>query len=234
MEVFQSCSDREQEYRVLNEMGKIVEDGKLHAGHLIPDASDIHFLDVSPELVLTEAKRLNLISESTYRNIIVLQKEETNRFKTNAEVVPNSNPRLVDNVNTFGKSFEPGKICYFMNRFIITWEFNDKISRGALSDICTCGIDHNTGPEVRNMCESDWLYLAELSKYSPSSAVQQLGATSLSEMEQMMEKRTPCLDYASVSAQKALRLLKYIPVAARRSLPVLVNQQGQLRSIPVS
>ncbi|KAF7819811.1 tRNA(Ile)-lysidine synthase [Senna tora] len=249
MEVFQSRSDQEQECSVFYELEEIIEDGKYHARQLVPNASNVHFLDVTPEFVLTEAKRLNIISESTYRNIIVLQKEETNRFKSKAEVTTNSNKKHeVDFVTTFGKLFELGNICYFMNRFIITWELNDKITGGAFSDFFTyskdlggesqnyccvsCVVGHNTRPEVRNMCESDWLYLAELSKHPPSDDFQLQGTTSSSEMGQMMEKRTPCLHYASVSAQKALLLLKSIPVAARRSMPVLVNQKGQLLSIP--
>lgn len=248
MEVFQSRSNREEEYCVSNELGKIIEDGKLHASHFIPDASDVHFLDVIPELVLIEAKRLNIISESTYRNIIVLQEEEANRFRSKPDVTEPKHE--VDVVCTFGKSSKPEQICYFMNRFIITWKLNDKIAGGASSDLLTCGMDsggeswncccmfcvvsHNTGLKARNMIESDWLYLAGLSKHRCSSNFQQQGAISSIGMEQMMEKRTQCLHYASVSAQKALPLLKSIPVAARRSLPVLVNQQGQLLSIPVS
>ncbi|GJX15114.1 hypothetical protein Tco_0206872 [Tanacetum coccineum] len=42
-----------------------------------------------------------------------------------------------------------------------------------------------------------------------------------------------CSDYVRVLAQKALLSLKSIPVAARRSLPVLVNPEGQVISIPL-
>jgi hypothetical protein len=53
-------------------------------------------------------------------------------------------------------------------------------------------------------------------------------------MEQISEKRSLHLENLELSAQKALEVLKSIPVAARRSLPVLVNHQGLLLSIPVT
>ena len=90
MEFFESYSYGEQEYGVANELGKIIDDAKSHANHVVPDASDVHFLDVKPEFVLTEAKRLNIISESTYRSILVLQKEETDHFRSKAEVISDS------------------------------------------------------------------------------------------------------------------------------------------------
>ena len=244
IEVLQSCSHRDQEYHVATELRKIVEDQKSYANRLVPDASDVHFLDVTSERVLTEAKRLNLISESTYRNILVLQKEETSRFKSKAEAISNSESKCDVEIDTMiGKSLQPGQQCYFMDRFFLTWKLNDNIAGDALanSDIdlsgenCCCMssvVDHNAALKVRHMIESDWLYLANLSKYPPSNDLQQLEVMSTNGTKQM--EKTSCLDYARASAQKALLLLKSIPVAARRSLPVLVDQQGHLLSIPVS
>ncbi|GKC20088.1 putative tRNA(Ile)-lysidine synthetase, partial [Tanacetum coccineum] len=47
-----------------------------------------------------------------------------------------------------------------------------------------------------------------------------------------LEKNSLCSDYVRVLAKKGLLSLKFIPVAARRSLPVLVNPEGQVISIP--
>ncbi|KAJ1377455.1 hypothetical protein SESBI_48887, partial [Sesbania bispinosa] len=251
MEFFESCSYGQREYCVANELGRIIEDEKSYANHLLPEASDVQFLDVNPDLVLTEAKRLNIISESTYSSILVLQKQETSRFRSKDEAISDSaSNHGVEIVTTFSKSVQPGKCCYFMDRFILTWKLSDKIDRDALSDLVdydmdfngegwsfsckSCVVDHSKVPEVRHMIESDWLYLAELSKYPLSKNIPEYGVISVNGPKQMMEKTAPCLHYASVSAKKSLPLLKSIPVAARISLPVLINQQGQLLSIPVS
>ncbi|KAK7314467.1 hypothetical protein VNO77_32992 [Canavalia gladiata] len=244
MEFFESCSYEKHKYCVANELEKIIEDEKSYASHMLPDASDVHFLDVDPELVLTEAKRLKIISESTCNSILVLQKKETAHFRSKTEAISESASKHVVDIIPSDKSLQPGQFCYFMDRFILWWKINTKIDRDALSDLvdydmdlssfsCTsCIVDHNEVPQVRHMIESDWLYLAELSKYSISKNFLQHGVTSMNGTKQMMEKTDTCLHYASVLAKKALRLLKSIPVAARRSMPVLINQQGQLLSIP--
>lgn len=248
MEFFETCSNRQQEFCVANELGKIIEDEKSYANHLVPDASDVHFLDVNPELVLTEAKRLNIISESTYNSILALQKQETDRFRSKSGAISDSaSNHKVDIATTFGKSLQPGQCCYFMDRFILTWKLNDNIDRDRPSDLVDYHIDLSgegqnfccsscvdTVLEVRHMIESDWLYLAELSKYPLSKNFQEYGVMSVNGHKQTSEKTAPYLYLASVSAKKALFLLKSIPVAARRSLPVLISQQGQLLSIPVS
>ena len=233
---------------VANELGEIIEAEKSYANHLVLDASDVHFLDVNPELVLTEAKRLNIIGESTYNSIFALQKQETAHFRSKTEVISDSASK--HGVTPFSKSLQPGQFCYFMDRFILTWKLKNNIDNDELSGLvdyemdlgeetrslcCTsCVAGNNKVPEVRHMIESDWLYLAELSKYPLSKNFPQYEVESVNGTERIMDRTSPCLHYASVSAKQALRLLKSIPVAARRSLPVLINQQGQLLSIPVS
>ncbi|KAK9947679.1 hypothetical protein M0R45_003292 [Rubus argutus] len=86
--------------------------------------------------------------------------------------------------------------------------------------------------EVRNMSEQDWLYLANLSKSHTSENLQEQSNTLDSKVEKRKEETYTCLDYARLSAQRALQSLKTIPAAARRGLPVLVNSQGLLLSIP--
>lgn len=248
MEFFKTCCDGQQEYCVANELAKIIEDEKSYANHLVPDASDVHFLDVNPELVLTEAKRLNILSESTYNSILVLQKQETDRFRSKTGGISDSaSNHKVEIATSFGKSLQPGQYCYFMDRFILTWKLNDKIDRDGPSNLVDYGIDLSgkgqsyccsscvdTVLEVRHMIDSDWLYLGELSKCPLSKNFQECGVLAVNGRKQTTEKTTLYLHYASVSAKKALVLLKSIPVAARRSLPVLISQQGRLLSIPVS
>ncbi|MED6110044.1 hypothetical protein PIB30_039310 [Stylosanthes scabra] len=240
LEFFKSCSYGETEHGVADELVKIIEDEKSYANHVVPDASDVHFLDVNPEFVLIEAKRLNIISESTYRSILTLQKEETDRFRSKSDAISNSALNYeAESFSTSGKSLQRGQFCYFMDRFILTWKLVNKFDGDSLSDsvnngmdsagetgkFCSssCVIGSNMVLEVRHMVESDWLYLAELSRYPHCK---NLPPT------QITKKTDPCLQDASASAKRALPLLKCIPVAARRSLPVLVNQQGELASIP--
>ncbi|KAI3524617.1 hypothetical protein L1887_03276 [Cichorium endivia] len=74
---------------------------------------------------------------------------------------------------------------------------------------CDCVSGQYSVMEVRHMVDDDWLYLSKLSK-----------------------SENLCSDFVKVSALEALRVLKSIPVAARRSLPVIVDPQGQILSIP--
>ena len=137
-----------------------------------------------------------------------------------------------------------------MDRFILTWSLKNKIDEDELfglvdyemdlseeaSNFCctSCVVGHTKVLEVRQMIESDWLYLVELSKYPLSKNFIQYEVKSVNETKQIMDRTSPCLHYASLSAKQALPKLKSIPVAARRSLPVLITEQGQLQSIPVS
>ncbi|CAI8594757.1 unnamed protein product [Vicia faba] len=249
MEFFKTRSFGQQEFCVINELGKIIEDGKSYANHLVLDSSEIHFLDVNHESVLDEAKRLNIISESTYSSIRILQKQETDRFRSKVGAISDfASKHEVEVVTTLGKSLQPGKSCYFMDRFILIWKLNDKIDTNLVSGLVdydmdfsrdsqnfccsSCVVGHDQALEVRHMIESDWLYLAELSKYSLLENFTEYEDMSAKGNTKMMEKTALYLHYASLSAKKALVLLKSIPVAARKSLPVLINQDGKLMSIP--
>ncbi|CAK8534027.1 unnamed protein product [Lathyrus sativus] len=245
MEFFETRSSGQREFCVINESRKIIEDGKSYANHLVLDSSDIHFLDVNNESVLDEAKRLNIISESTYSSIRGLQKQETDRFRSKVGAISDfTSKHEVEFVTPFGKSFQPGKSCYFMDRFVLIWKLNDKMDTDVVSGLVDydmdfsgdsqnfCVVDHDQVLEVRHMIESDWLYLAELSKYSLSENFTEHEVMSANGNVKTKEKTAPYLHYAGLSAKKALVLLKSIPVAARKSLPVLINQDGKLISIP--
>ncbi|XP_028088208.1 uncharacterized protein LOC114318217 isoform X3 [Camellia sinensis] len=234
-ELFHKLSCEGQKHFMLREIEQIIADGKPYLDHLVPDASNVLFLDgTSSESVLVEARRINILSESTYRNILSLRRDETKKFRSKTEDV--SNCELMHKVETLGSNLssptlQPGYIGYFMNRFLVKWELIEKISRdGYRCESCLVG--HDKVAEVRHMVDADWLYLAKLSEchHMENSEVQRV--LSVEKLEQVTGKINVCSDYAQISAQNALRLLKSIPVAARRGLPVLVNPQGQLLSIP--
>ncbi|XP_022145008.1 uncharacterized protein LOC111014535 isoform X2 [Momordica charantia] len=240
IEVFHAPSYREEKHDISDGLEQIINDGKSYLEHFIPKASDVHFLDSSPESVLDEAKRLNIISESTYRIIISLQMQETKLFKADSKFTPGYESKHGSHsVKTLSSGLlKSGQMCNFMNRFSITWKIRDENEDNSIFEAASCntvckacvlGCDMEL--EVRHMTESDWLYLSKLSECTVDDFQDQRDTSSSLEL-QTMESPNGCLNYATSSARRALVLLKLIPVAARRSLPVLVNHQGLLLSIP--
>lgn len=240
----------EQELSTPDEIEQIIADAKSYADHLVPNASDVHFLEVTSTSVLTEARRLGMISESTHTNILSLQKEEIEHFKSKSEVTRDykSNHGVKSVSTSPSEPLPPGQICCFMNRFFVTWKLSEGITDKEVSEEANCDrglegesrhscrscvVGQDTMLEVRNMSEQDWLYLANLSKSHTSENLREQSNTLDSKVEQRKEETYTCLDYARLSAQRALQSLKTIPAAARRGLPVLVNSQGLLLSIPV-
>ncbi|KAL4651809.1 hypothetical protein ACB092_01G187900 [Castanea dentata] len=253
MEPFHACTFGEQEHHIRSELEQIIADAKSYSDHLVLDESDVHFLNVTSELVLTEAKRLGILSESTYRSILLLQREETKRFKSKTETELSSDLESKHGFQSVNMSrsepLQPGHACYFMSRFFITWKLNEEISSSAFSEEANCDLNlglenwqchcrscvvgHGMVAEVRHMIESDWLYLAKFSKcLSNSGKFQQQRDLLDYRADQIPEKINRCLDYARLSAQSALLSLKSIPAAARGGIPVLVNHKGLLISIP--
>ena len=171
---------------------------------------DLQFLpkSTSPEGILKEAMKFNIISESTYNIILSLQKEESEAFRASVgskditEAKHRAKSAYIPMVE-----LNPGDSCHFMGRFMVSWEH----PRGQ-NPCQSCLADHGA-VFIRHMVDADWLYLVNLPnvKTAPHQ----------------------CLDYGQKSAQKALELLKSIPARARRGLPVLVNSQGLPLSIPV-
>ena len=237
MELASMHTDGELRKHVIkNELDQIIADSKSHLDHFVPDASDVNFLDTTSESILTEAKRINIISESTYGNILLLQRNEIKHFKAKND--DNANHESKDEVESITassrKQLQPGQICYFMNRFLITWKLSKNNVVNDVSEKAYCGCDHDMFAEVRHMIEYDWLYLAKLSKSVSLDDLHQQRIYTTSGMGQTVEKMNLYLDYLRFSAERALTMLKSIPLAARRSLPVLANHQGELLSIPVS
>lgn len=247
VELFYSGSSAEEKCPIPYDLKEIMDNANTSSNLSSADASDVHFLNVTSGSVLDEAKRLNLISESTYRSVLMLQEEETNRFKFKPDVTPDYQPKhALESVGTSpNQCLWPGQMGFFMNRFFISWkpckkdvcrEFTQDgdLAVEGLDCKCTfCSLGHDMVAEIRHMMESDWLYLTELSKSQNANKSDLDNAVSSSVTEQAAEKAISCLDYARESARTVLQLLKPVPVAVRRSLPVLVDSQGLLLSIPV-
>lgn len=254
MELFYRHSSETRKHFIPSEVEQIIADAKANSNILVPDTSDVQFLDLaSPESILIEAKRHNILSESTYGYIISLQEDEAKHFKSKTKTASNNDLGKHGGhtaCTSLPQPLKPGQICYFMDRFIISWNLSNSISidkstveetncnwdltRKSMHHCCRhCMVGHDMVAEVRHMIDADWLYLGKLSKHQNLEDGLQERVILATAMENITEETILCADYAMLSAQKALQLLKSIPVAARRSLPVLVNSHAQLLCIPV-
>lgn len=233
MELLYTYSFDEHIHAFRSEMEHIIARGKSYSDQMVPDASDVHFLDVvSSELILTEAQRLNILSESTLGSILTLQGVEMQNFKPKTEMVTGRHSRNVLKSRSTTKGLRHGKIGYFMNRFLVTWKMTNR--KDDANYCCTfCLVGRDMILQVRHMVDADWLYLAKLSQLHNLESFQQQSQILDEQAEERKAKSNVCSVYANASAQRALLLLKSIPVAARRSLPVLVNPEGKFLSIPV-
>ncbi|KFK39777.1 hypothetical protein AALP_AA3G286300 [Arabis alpina] len=208
-ELLNICFNEVQNKPTSDDLGQIISDSKEISDHAAASRLfEVQFLDVASESVLSEARELNLLSESTYTTIGLLQMDETNRFITKTEDKSVDDSEHGTNIASSSDKVHiwPGKNIYFMNRFLIRWKLSDHQCEEA-SCGGNCPVSTATSMEVRHMVEYDWLHLAELSRCSNTS-------------------------HSTLSSRKALRSLKSIPAAARRSLPVLVNHCGLLLSVP--
>ncbi|KAF6164170.1 hypothetical protein GIB67_010140 [Kingdonia uniflora] len=222
------------------DLNQIIMDGKSYSDRMVPDASNVHFVHAtSSECILSEAKILNILSESTHRNILLLQREEITHFYSKPKTKPTSEDDPKNEMRFasvfLSESLESGKFYHFMNRFLFTWRLHkNRNSEGIGPDsLCrSCVVGRDTVSAVRHMVDTDWLYLAKLSNGQIVGDCQDYGTLLASKMDHRIEKVVACSDYVRFSAQRALQVLKSIPLAARRGLPVLVNSQGLLLSIP--
>uniref|UniRef100_A0A453NPW4 Uncharacterized protein n=3 Tax=Aegilops tauschii subsp. strangulata TaxID=200361 RepID=A0A453NPW4_AEGTS len=123
----------------------------------------------------------------------------------------------------------PGETCHFMSKFLITWNALEVVSNGICSQdsknlLCQhCAVNQDGSLAVRHMFDTDWLFLAEVSKIRSMEENQNVSKVSINKLEDdglMKHSR-----YLQLSAMKALEVLKSIPASARRTLPVLTNSQ---------
>nr|KJB54202.1 hypothetical protein B456_009G025300 [Gossypium raimondii] len=215
-ESFHTFSNVEEKHCFSDELEQIIANGKSYSNNnLVTNSSQAQFLDMRSQSVLDEARRLDVISESTHRNIISFQREEVSHFKSKTDEVASGceSKQGTEHIAAFlSEPLLPGQTCYFMNRFIISWKLSKEISsnwfRGeplSLSYLegdghCCCVNEDEMVAKVRTMIDADWLYLAKLTKLPHS--------------DNFEATRLP------------------LTVAARKSIPVLVDDLGRLLSIP--
>uniref|UniRef100_M1CIR8 Raspberry3 n=1 Tax=Solanum tuberosum TaxID=4113 RepID=M1CIR8_SOLTU len=234
---------------ISKEVEQIVANGRSYSDQCPQSMLGVQFLNLtSSDSVLAEAKRKGILSESTYKSIISLRREESNNFKskTNIALKNKVEHKVECTASAPSEVLHPEKVGYFMNRFIVKWYLCKQnaytsyfmINSNQLQDfgeeICnfcnSCVLGHDQMVRVRHMIDADWLYLATLSKREDGSIVHE--ERSLSVESRVMSNINLCSACTKKSAERALLLLKSIPVAARRALPVLVNVDGVLLSIP--
>ncbi|OIT21678.1 trna(ile)-lysidine synthase, chloroplastic [Nicotiana attenuata] len=234
---------------ISNEVEQIVANGRSYSDQFPQNTLGMQFLDLtSSDSILVEAKREGILGQSTYKSIISLQREESNNFvsKTNI-MLENMVQHKVYTASAPSKVLHPEKVGYFMNRFIVKWNLRKQNACTLFSmnnsnqfqdfgeekwNFCnSCLVGHDQVARVRCMVDADWLYLATLSKRGDSSSLHE-EELSLSVESRAMSNINLCSACTKKSAERALLLLKSIPVAARRVLPVLVNVDGVLLSIP--
>ncbi|XP_016455154.1 uncharacterized protein LOC107779273 isoform X2 [Nicotiana tabacum] len=235
---------------ISNEVEQIVANGRSYSDQFPQSTLGMQLLDLtSSDSILVEAKREGIIGQSTYKSIISLQREESNNFvsKTNIMLENKVEHKVEYAASAPSKVLHPEKFGYFMNRFIVKWNLRKQNACTSFSmnnsnqfqdfgeerwNFCnSCLVGHDQVARVRCMVDADWLYLATLSKREDSSSVHE-EELSLSVESRAMSNINLCSDRTKKSAERALLLLKSIPVAARRALPVLVNVDGVLLSIP--
>ncbi|CAM8883818.1 unnamed protein product [Rhodiola kirilowii] len=232
-----------------NEFEKIVSDGKLASNHSAPSTAEAPFLNVPADHILLEAQSLNILSEATYTSILLLQKEETQKFKHKPESSSDAEQKQErESVSpSNAEQLDPGKVYYFMKRFLVKFEWSSLISsdlmlteeksseKGSEFKKCslgsaTCVAGHDMTVCVRHMIDADWLYLSELSKCCDKEELQPQAVSSSHDATKSKEKGSS--NFARLSAHRSLLRLKKIPVAARRGLPVLIDSQEKLLAIP--
>lgn len=189
------------------DLEQIILNIEEYENKFMADASSFQFLDsTSSEAVLTQATRQGILSNSSHETIISLQKQESEKFESAVEATI-SEPALkhFSSISSPPRNLiRPGQVGYFMNRFLL--------------DLKKSNTDEVVA-EVRCMVENDWMYLHELTK--------------MTTREESSPVKEEASDYAKSSAIRALASLKSIPAAARRALPVLVDGEGVVLSIPV-
>ncbi|ONK67035.1 uncharacterized protein A4U43_C06F14890 [Asparagus officinalis] len=232
------------------EIDQIISHLKSCSDKYIPEAHDVHFLHAkSPEDVLNEAKRLNLISESTLSTMQLLQMEERNKFISKPECESSCKSWHEKGVSSSSYiTLSQGESCHFMSRFLVAYE----VCRGALEDglyssssslyqesvdnqdhLCQfCMSGQMNSITIRHMVNADWLYLAKVSNRQSRLDFQDNTNAPVMNFEQILSREVQCSAHMRVSAKKALQTLKSIPVSARRALPVVVNSCDLLLSIP--
>jgi len=235
-EISYKCSYEERAPPV-PEIDQIVLEGLLQSNQFIQNHSNIPFVYSKSSIdVLNKAKDLNLIDDFTLEKLCYLRTDEQNKFIAKEHKDEEHDMEETRFPDCDVLSLCPGETCHFMSRFLITWKDPDVVNEICLheneeylSKICNVNLDGSL--EVRHMIDADWLFLAEVCKIR--SVEDNLSDPKASSGKMQMDNAPQHYRYLQQSAQKALQILRCIPAAARRTLPVLTNTQGDIVCIPV-
>ncbi|XP_044419362.1 uncharacterized protein [Triticum aestivum] len=235
VEMSYKCSYEEQPSPV-PEIDQIAREARVHSNDFL-QCSSIPFVNYSSSTdVLNRAKDHNIIGDFVLEKLLYLQTEEHQNFfatkhKNEEQYLEKTNFPDVKVLFLW-----PGETCHFMSKFLITWNALEVVSNGICSQdsknlLCQhCAVNQDGSLAVRHMFDTDWLFLAEVSKIRSMEENQNVSKVSINKLEDdglMKHSR-----YLQLSAMKALEVLKSIPASARRTLPVLTNSQGDVLSIP--
>lgn len=233
----------EQRSLLPSELHQIVSDAKFYSDQFILQAPDVELLHAkSSKTILTEARKLNLISDLTLQNICLLQEAEYEKFSSKEQVQTDYNlTHKIKCVSPPSISIRANQSCFFMDRFSITWkvqghgERDRNFWKGRQEHSCQfCMVKQETTLEIRPMVEKDWLFLADISKKLASEHGHDNAAISVFNIKRDGEQEVKNSRFVQLSAKRAFKTLKSIPMPARKGLPVLVTSEGLLLSIPVS
>jgi len=234
-EISYKCSYEEQAPPV-PEIDQIVLEGLLQSNQFIQNQSNIPFVYSKSSIdILNKAKDLNIIDDFTLEKLRYLRTDEQSKFiaKEHKDEEHDMEETKFPDCNVL--SLCPGETCHFMSRFLITWKAPEDVNEICLhenkeymSKICTVNLDGCL--EVRHMVDTDWLFLAEVCNIR--SMEENLSDPKASSGKMQMDNAPQHYRYLQQSAQKALQILRCIPAAARRTLPVLTNTQGDIVCIP--
>ena len=235
-EISYKCSYEEQAPPV-PEIDQIVLEGLLQSNQFIQNHSNIPFVYSKSSIdILNKAKDLNIIDDFTLEKLRYLRTDEQSKFIAKEHKDEEHDMEETRFPDCDVLSLCPGETCHFMSRFLITWKDPDVVNEICLheneeylSKICNVNLDGSL--EVRHMIDADWLFLAEVCKIR--SVEDNLSDPKASSGKMQMDNAPQHYRYLQQSAQKALQILRCIPAAARRTLPVLTNAQGDIVCIPV-
>ncbi|TVU33398.1 hypothetical protein EJB05_25213 [Eragrostis curvula] len=237
VEMSYKCSYEEQPPPV-PEVDQIVLEAHLQSNHFVQKCSNIPFVYSKSSIdVLNKAKDLNIIDHFTYENLCHLRTEENDKFIIKEQKHEGQDQEETISPDCNVLCLSPGETCHFMSRFLITWKALEDVSGLCLNDkkeyiSKNCAMNKDGSLLVRHMVDTDWLFLAEVS--NTCSVEENLSDSkaysSKSEINNVLQHSR----YLQRSSQEALQILKSIPAAARRTLPVLTDSQGDIMCIPVT
>lgn len=129
----------------------MVANGRSYSDQFPQSTLAMQFLDLtSSDSILAEAKREGILSESTYKSIISLQREESNNFvsKTNIVLENKVEHKVEYTASAPSKALRPEKVGYFMNRFIVKWNLSKQ-------NACT-SFSMNNSNQFQDFGEERW------------------------------------------------------------------------------